>query len=141
MTRTKINDYKYFQEITTRWNDNDVRWHVNNAKYYEFFDTIINKYLIGLETFDLKTDKNFFVTAETSCKYFEEISFPDSITAGLKINYIGNSSIKYEIGLFKNENKTVSAIGIFVHILINSITKRPVKIPVRIIKHLDALKD
>ena len=141
MTRTKINDYKYFQEITTRWNDNDVRWHVNNAKYYEFFDTIINKYLIDLKSFDLKTDKNFFVTAETSCTYFEEISFPDRITAGLKINYIGNSSIKYEIGLFKNENKTVSAIGIFVHVLIDSIRKRPVKIPVRVIKHLEALKD
>ena len=141
MTRTKINDYKYFQEITTRWNDNDVRWHVNNAKYYEFFDTIINRYLIDLKSFDLKTDKNFFVTAETSCTYFEEISFPDSITAGLKINYIRNSSIKYEIGLFKNENKTVSAIGIFVHVLIDSIRKRPVKIPVRVIKHLEALKD
>ena len=61
MTRTKINDYKYFQEITTRWNDNDVRWHVNNAKYYEFFDTIINKYLIDLKSFDLKTDKNFLL--------------------------------------------------------------------------------
>ena len=71
MTRTKINDYKYFQEITTRWSDNDVRWHVNNSKYYEFFDTIINRYLIDLKSFDLKTGKNFFVTAETSCKYFE----------------------------------------------------------------------
>ena len=88
MTRTKINDYKYFQEIL-RWNDNDVRWHVNN---FTKFITIINKYLIDLLNFDLKTDKEFFVTFT----YFEEISFPDRITAGLKINYTGNSSIKYE---------------------------------------------
>ena len=95
-------DYKYFCEISTRWNDNDVRWHVNNAKYYEFFDTVINKMLMELNSLSLKAGKNIFVTAETGCKYFEEISFPDKIIAGLKIDYIGNTSIRYDIGLFKN---------------------------------------
>ena len=78
-------DYKYFCEISTRWNDNDVRWHVNNAKYYEFFDTVINKMLMELNSVSLKAGKNIFVTAETGCKYFEEISFPDKIIAGLKL--------------------------------------------------------
>ena len=80
--------YKYFCNISTRWNDNDVRWHVNNAKYYEFFDTIINNMLFDLKSINLKCSKDIFVTAETGCKYFEEISFPDKILAVLKIDHI-----------------------------------------------------
>lgn len=129
--KTKL-DYKYFYEITTRWNDNDVRWHINNAKYYEFFDTVINKMLIELNSLSLKVGKNIFVTAETGCRYFEEITFPDKITAGLKIVYIGKSSVKYDIGLFRNNNKKTSAIGFFVHVMINQQTKKPIEIPLNL---------
>ena len=125
-------DYKYFCEISTRWNDNDVRWHVNNAKYYEFFDTVINKMLMELNSVSLKAGKNIFVTAETGCKYFEEISFPDKIIAGLKIDYIGNTSIRYDIGLFKNNFNKTSAKGFFVHVLINQNTKKPSPIPLKL---------
>ena len=60
-------DYKFFHEITTRWNDNDVRWHINNAIYYEFFDTIINKMFLELRALDLQEGKQYFVAAETGC--------------------------------------------------------------------------
>ena len=129
--KTKL-DYKYFYEITTRWNDNDVRWHINNAKYYEFFDTVINKMIMELNSVSLKAGKNIFVTAETGCKYFEEISFPDKIIAGLKIDYIGNTSIRYDIGLFKNNLNKTSAKGFFVHVLINQNTKKPSPIPLKL---------
>ena len=124
--------YKYFCNISTRWNDNDVRWHVNNAKYYEFFDTVINNMLFDLKSINLKHSKDIFVTAETGCKYFEEISFPDKILAGLKIDHIGNSSIKYNIGLFKNDNINISAQGLFVHVLINKDTNKPTSIPLKL---------
>ena len=35
-------NYKFFREISTRWNDNDIYGHINNATYYQFFDTAIN---------------------------------------------------------------------------------------------------
>ena len=129
---TNRSDYIYFSKMNTRWNDNDVRWHVNNAKYYEFFDTVINKMLMELNSESLKAGKNIFVTAETGCKYFEEISFPDKIIAGLKIDYIGNTSIRYDIGLFKNNFTKTSARGFFVHVLINQNTKKPSQIPLKL---------
>ena len=79
-----------------------------------------------------KYSKDIFVTAETGCKYFEEISFPDKILAGLKIDHIGNSSIKYNIGLFKNDNINISAQGLFVHVLINKDTNKPTSIPLKL---------
>tara|TARA_B100001996_G_scaffold167595_1_gene127751 strand:+ start:160 stop:594 length:435 start_codon:yes stop_codon:yes gene_type:complete len=130
-------DYKFFHKISTRWNDNDVRWHLNNAKYYEFFDTVIGKMLFGIEGLNLKQGKTIFVTAETGCSYYEEISFPDEVTAGLKIKRLGNSSVQYDIGLFKNENNTISARGHFVHVLINTSNGKPLTIPSDIKKALE----
>ena len=129
-------DYKFFHEISSRWNDNDVRWHINNAIYYEFFDTIINKMLLELRALDLQEGKQYFVAAETGCNYFEEIVFPDQVTAGLKIKHLGNSSVQYDIGLFKNQNQKTSARGHFVHILVDKNNMRPVDIPTEIRKEL-----
>ena len=36
--------YAWFQPVTARWMDNDVYGHVNNAHYYSYFDTVINRY-------------------------------------------------------------------------------------------------
>ena len=58
--KTINKDYKYFCNISTRWNDNDVRWHVNNAKYYEFFDTVINNMLFDLKSISFKMFKRYF---------------------------------------------------------------------------------
>ena len=129
-------DYKFFHEISTRWNDNDVRWHLNNAKYYEFFDTVIAKMLFGIEGLNLKQDKKIFVTAETGCSYYQEISFPDKVTAGLKIKHLGNSSVQYDIGLFKNDNNNISARGHFVHVLIDKDSNKSLQIPSTIKKAL-----
>ena len=92
----------------------------------------VTKTFILFPIINLKCSKDIFVTAETGCKYFEEISFPDKILAGLKIDHIGNSSIKYNIGLFKNDNINISAQGFFVHVLINQDTNKPISIPVKL---------
>ena len=77
-----------------------------------------------------------FISAETGCIYFEEIVFPDKITAGIKIKHLGNSSVQYDIGLFKNNNETTSAIGHFVHVLVDKKNRRPIKLPEKFIKAL-----
>ena len=128
-------DYKIFHKISTRWNDNDIYGHINNATYYQFFDTIINKVLLALKILNLKDGKTIFVSAETGCNYFEEIVFPDEITAGLKIKHLGNSSVQYDIGLFKNKNKKTSARGHFVHILVDKKTGAQLICPKKLKKH------
>ena len=112
---------------------------MNNAKYYEFFDTVIGKMLFGIKVLDLKEESAIFVTAETGCTYYEEISFPDQVIAGLKIKYLGISSVQYDIGLFKNNNESISARGHFVHVLIDRKTKKPMKIPLQIKTSLEVL--
>lgn len=121
--------YPHFQTIPTRWMDNDVYGHVNNVQYYSYFDTVVNQWLIERELLDYLHSEVIGLVIETSCAYFRPIAFPDAIQAGLRVAHLGNSSIRYEVGLFRNDEDTVAAAGHFVHVYVDRATNRPVRVP------------
>jgi acyl-CoA thioester hydrolase len=132
-------DYAHFTRITTRWMDNDVYGHVNNVVYYSFFDTVVNKYLVDGESLDPQTSPVVGLVVETHCRYFRPISFPDSVDAGIRVTKLGNSSVRYEVGLFRNDEETAAAQGHFVHVYVDRATNRPAPIPDAARKLLAAL--
>ena len=121
--------YRHFQAIPTRWMDNDVYGHVNNVVYYSYFDTVVNQYLIQQRALDIENSQVVGLVVETSCQYFAPIAFPDLVTAGLRVAKVGNSSVRYEIGIFRNGEESGSAQGFFVHVYVDRITRRPAPLP------------
>jgi len=124
----KREDYSHFLTIPTRWNDNDTYGHVNNAVYYYFIDTVVNCYLIDNGLLDLKTSQTIGLAVDTGCKFFNSIEYPDIVHAGLRVTKLGNSSVTYDIGMFKNDDNAAAAQGHFVHVYVDEKTRRPVKI-------------
>ena len=132
MTRPKPElreSYRHFQAIPTRWADNDVYGHVNNVVYYSYFDTVVNQYLIERQALDLVRGTVIGLVVETQCEYFAPLSFPDVVHAGLRVAKMGNSSVRYEIGLFRNEERAASAQGYFVHVYVNRASRRSTPVP------------
>lgn len=121
-------DYPHFLTIPTRWHDNDIYGHVNNAVYYYFIDTVVNCYLIDNGLLDLKTSETIGLAVDTGCKFFDSIEYPDIVHAGLRVTKLGTSSVSYDIGMFKNDVATAAAQGHFVHVYVDEKTRRPVKI-------------
>ena len=121
--------YRHFQAIPTRWMDNDVYGHVNNVVYYSYFDTVVNQYLIQQGALDIENSQVVGLVVETGCQYFAPIAFPDLVTAGLRVAKVGNSSVRYEIGIFRNGEESGSAQGFFVHVYVDRITRRPAPLP------------
>lgn len=113
--------------------DNDVYGHVNNVVYYSFFDTVVNRYLIEQGALDIANGTVIGLVVETKCNYFQPIAFPDVVRAGLRAAHIGFSSVRYEVGLFRNAEDMASAQGHFVHVYVDRASGRPVPLP-------DALK-
>ena len=123
-------DYRHFLEITTRWGDNDVYGHVNKVEYYAFFDTAINEWLISKGGLDIHGGGGAIgVCAESHCNYLEALSFPETIEAGLRVGKLGNSSVRYEIGIFKAGEEQAGASGWFVHVFVDPQSREPVPIP------------
>ncbi|MEJ8815576.1 thioesterase family protein [Variovorax ureilyticus] len=126
---TSRDSYRHFMRIDTRWGDNDSYGHVNNVVYYAFFDTAVNRYLIERGVLDISGSPAIGLVIETRCTYFSSIGFPDTVDVGLKIVHCGNSSVRYEIALFRNDQPTASAVGEFVHVYVERTSNRPTPIP------------
>lgn len=124
--------YGYFRDITTRWMDNDVYAHVNNVIYYSWFDTAVNAYLIEQGVLDFAAGEAIGLVVETGCSYFASIAFPDLVRAGVRVAQIGNSSVRYEVGLFANDDQQTAAQGHFVHVYVDRLTRRPVPLPAKL---------
>ena len=117
--------YRTFRILPTRWSDNDVYGHMNNVVHYGLFDTAINGFLIENGALDISHGTELFYVAETGCRYHCEMRFPDAVTAGIRVGRLGRSSVRYEIGLFRNEDDLAAAEGFFVHVNVDRSTRRP----------------
>lgn len=138
---TRRGEFRVLRAITTRWMDNDQYGHVNNAVYYSYFDTVVNGYLIEASGCDVRELPAIGIVAETSCRFLSELSFPDVVHAGLALEKLGNSSVVYRIGLFRNQESEPAALGRFVHVYVDSATRRPVPIPPQVRTALQTLQD
>jgi acyl-CoA thioester hydrolase len=121
--------YRYFTPVPTRWNDNDVYGHVNNVVYYAYFDTVINRYLIGEGGLDIAKSPVIGLCVESRCTYRKPVAFPDDLDAGLRVAKIGRSSVTYEIGIFPRGHDAQVAEGSFVHVFVDRATRTSVPIP------------
>ena len=134
------NSYRHFQAIPTRWADNDIYGHVNNVVYYSYFDTVVNQYLIEQGALDPVKSTVIGLVVETQCEYFAPLSFPDVVHAGLRVAKVGNSSVRYDIGLFRNEENTASAQGYFVHVYVDRASRRATAVPADMRAALEKLR-
>lgn len=125
-------EYPHFLALPTRWMDNDVYGHVNNALYYAFFDTAINQYLIAEGGLDIAAGAVIGFAVESQCQYLQPLAFPEVLEVGLRVGKLGNSSVRYELAIFKQGEALASAAGYFVHVFVNRETQRPVPMPERI---------
>jgi acyl-CoA thioester hydrolase len=133
-------DFKDFYPLQTRWNDNDAYGHMNNVVHYALFDTAVNGWLIERGLLDPLTSPVFGLVVETGCRYFGEMQFPDRVTAGLRVAKLGRSSVRMELGLFRDDEDIASAEGFFVHVYVDRKDHRPAALPAATRTALEALR-
>lgn len=122
-------EYADFQVMTTRWQDNDVYGHMNNAVYYEFVDACVNAWIIGTGTLDIPHGPVIGLVVETACVFHDSLGFPHPVDCGLRVGRIGNSSVQYEIGLFRHGAEQAAAVARFIHVYVDAQTRKPVPLP------------
>ncbi len=132
-------DYREFLTITTRWMDNDIYGHINNVQYYSYFDTAVNRHLIERGVLDIHGGDVVGLVVETGCNFFSSAAFPQDIEAGIRVAHLGNSSVRYEVGLFVAGREQAIASGHFVHVYVERASQRPVPIPETLRAVLSAL--
>ncbi|TDP31103.1 acyl-CoA thioesterase [Nocardia ignorata] len=121
-------------DLRVRLGDEDHYAHVNNAVYYEYFDSAVNGWLAenlpgvrGLPALSL--------VVASSCRFVREVRFPDRLRVGIAVERLGRSSVTYRPAIFllgAGEELTLCAYGEFVHVYVDPETRRPVPIPAEV---------
>jgi acyl-CoA thioester hydrolase len=127
--RATRSDFRHFMPLATRWMDNDVYGHVNNVQYYSYFDTAVNRYLIDSGWLDIHHGDTIGLVVETQCTYHASVAFPDQLDIGLAVERLGNSSVRYVIGVFRAGEQQATAEGRFVHVYVDRADSRPRPLP------------
>jgi acyl-CoA thioester hydrolase len=122
-------DFPKLVMISTRWSDNDIYLHVNNVVYFSFFDTAVNQNLVENGLLEIENSDVVGLVVNNQCQFFASIAFPDVVYVGIGVEKMGNSSVTYRLGIFKNQENSLSALGSFTHVYVNRQTHRPVPIP------------
>jgi acyl-CoA thioester hydrolase len=126
----RAGDFPVHWPVLTRWTDNDMFGHLNNAVYYELFDTAINAWINTSLDVDPLTAPWLGVVAESGCRYFAELKFPDPLVVGLAVTRLGSSSVTYRLALFDQAPQApVAAVGHWVHVYVDRASRRPVPMP------------
>ena len=133
--------YTVFRSFGTRWMDNDAYGHVNNVVYYSWFDTAVNAYLIEQGVLDIHQGQTIGLVIETQCNYFSPLAFPQTVDAGIRVAQLGESSVRYEVGLFAQGEDLTAAKGHFIHVYVDKATRRPVCLPTSLKTVLENLRN
>lgn len=133
-------DFPKLVTITTRWSDNDIYQHVNNVVYFSFFDTAVNLNLVEQGLLNIQSSSVVGLVVDNQCQFFSSISFPDKVFVGIAVEKIGNSSVIYRLGIFKNDETHLCALGRFTHVYVDRNSQKPTPIPSSIRTALELLQ-
>jgi acyl-CoA thioester hydrolase len=139
--RPRREDFRRAYTLGTRWGDHDSYGHVQNVVYYSFFDSAISQFLVEQGTLDIDSSPVIGLIVESSCTFFSSITFPDQVTVGLRIAHLGSSSARYELGIFRNDETEVSALGYVVYVYVDRASNKSTAIPELVRDELRTLTD
>ena len=125
----RLADYPHSRVLATRWMDSDPYGHMNNVVYYELFDTVVNAWLIEHGALDIQKSEVIGLVVESGCQYFAPLTYPDPVTAAIRVARVGRSSVRYELALFGKGSTVAAAQGHFVHVYVDRESRRPVELP------------
>jgi acyl-CoA thioester hydrolase len=122
-------DFDARSTVTTRWADNDMFGHLNNAVYLELFDSVLNEWLMEGTGIDESTASVQGVVAESSIRFYSEVSYPGSLEIGVRVERIGRTSGVFELGLFTPGVETVAAHCRWAQVYVGRVDRRPTPLP------------
>ena len=121
-------NYRWQVDIPTRWADGDPYGHVNNVIYYSWFDTAVTKMLFERRSIWLPDSPSIGLCVESKCEFLRPVEFPETIDARVRIGRMGDKSLRFEVGLFKEGEEVPAAVGYFVHVYVDRRTRKPLSL-------------
>jgi acyl-CoA thioester hydrolase len=122
----------FFHPFRVRYSEIDGQGVVFNAHYLTYFDTTITEYFraLGYDQYAdaRKTGEDFHVV-KSVIEYNAPVLFDQEIEVGARAARIGNSSLTFELGIYRKGGTDALVTGEIVWVYTDQKSHRPVPIP------------
>ncbi|HYN29609.1 MAG TPA: thioesterase family protein [Dermatophilaceae bacterium] len=122
-------DFVHVARVSTRWSDNDMFGHLNNAVYYELFDSVLNEWLMAGTGIEESTAPVIGLVVESSCRFHRELAYPGPVDVALVVERLGERSLVLGLGVFAADADEIAAHGRWAQVYVDRATRRPVPVP------------
>ncbi|MDR3504238.1 MAG: thioesterase family protein [Legionella sp.] len=99
MTENKITVHE--KTFSIAWGDMDALGHVNNARYFDYFQEARIEWLRELNI--NMTEQMGPVVVHVACTYLKPVVYPATVTLRSRIYNMGNSSMMMDHDLYQDE--------------------------------------
>ncbi|WP_058534085.1 acyl-CoA thioesterase [Legionella saoudiensis] len=99
MTENKITVHE--KTFSIAWGDMDALGHVNNARYFDYFQEARIEWLRELNI--KMTEQMGPVVVQVACTYLKPVVYPATVVLRSRIYNMGNSSMMMDHDLYQNE--------------------------------------
>lgn len=105
--------YRFRVEIPMRWGDQDAMGHLNNAKFFTFFEEARIRFFenMGKTVPGGALSGQAPILAKTDCTFAEQLVWPGTVSVGISVGRIGNKSFTLEQAIFLPDSETLAAHG------------------------------
>ena len=122
-------EFSFLFPHKVRWVECDPQWVVFNGHYLTYFDTAISEYgrtlnlPSGLER--QQSGREFFAR-KASIDYLAPARYDDDLEIGVRVAYLGHSSLKFLIGVFRGEELLTTGEMVYVYVDVKARKSEPI---------------
>lgn len=124
--------FRFFHPFRVRYSEIDGQGVLFNAHYLTYYDTAITEFFraLGYDQYvDAQKSGVDFHVVKTVVEYKAPIRFDWDLDVGARVAKIGNSSMTFELAIFRKGEDELLATGEIVWVNTDQTTHRPVPIP------------
>jgi acyl-CoA thioester hydrolase len=128
--------YSVTLELPVQWGEMDALRHVNNARFFSWFESARIAYFERLRAALPGAGTTIGIgdvgpiLASTSCDFLRPVAFPAVVRVGARVTELGNSSLRMEYAVERTDTPDdLCAKGTSVVVLVRYATLQKVRVP------------
>ncbi len=125
---TKNKTIIHEKEVNVAWGDMDALGHVNNVRYFDYFQQARIEWLEALELDMQQTTGP--VVVHIACTFLKPVIYPAKLILQSSLHHIGNSSLMMDHDLFQNDQ--LMAQGVCKIVWIDYVKNKSIRLPEKI---------
>lgn len=124
-----------------QWGEQDALGHVNHVTYFRWYESARIAYFIKIGLMEMHSHERIGpILASVANDYRRQISYPDTVHIGVRIQRIGRSSLGLEHKIFSQKHHALAAEGSSTIVVFDYQSNRAHAVPARIRHAIESLE-